>query len=75
MKMTIWSKGTVYRSDSKTFYLFIFDIISSFLAKDWGVEKETKAYPRFLIEKRSDFFDFFTSIFPDYMGHDITKEF
>ena len=43
--------------------------------KDWGLEKETKVYPRFLIEKKSDFFYSFTCIFPHYMGHDITKEF
>ena len=24
--------------------------------KDWGLEKVTKVYPRFLIEKRSEFF-------------------
>ena len=29
-------------------------------SKDWGLEKETKLYPRFLIEKKIRFFHSFT---------------
>ena len=43
--------------------------------KDWGLEKETKVYPRFSIENKTVFLCSFTYIFPDYVGHDITKEF
>ena len=49
--------------------------VSRNCAKEWGLEKETKVYQRFLIEKKSEFFYSFTYIFPDYMAHEITKEF
>ena len=42
---------------------------------DWGLEKETKVFPRFSIENKTVFLCSFTYIFPDYVGHDITKEF
>ena len=38
-------------------------------SKDWGIEKETKVYPRFLIEKKPEFFYSLSCIFPDYMDH------
>ena len=46
------------------------------LRKEWGLEQETKVYPRFLI-KFCFCFCFLPAscIFPDYMGHEITKEF